>query len=155
MEVVEPGTVDDMEMDQNGDTVEEMTIDVTQSKATVWTARSPKMLEVEKESFGNIQEMIGFWEIQEEMEMTPVLEKVMTKRRRSTRMEEFRSFFGQEPNDDIYDDHPDSTKHVFNFSTLTSSRIIPNITITGGSEGQVWIGRKSTTNKWKFAGSSY
>ena len=55
-------------------------------------------------------------------------------------MEEFMSFFGQKPNDDICDNHPDSSKHVFNFSTLTGS--IPNITITRGSEGQVWIERK-------------
>ena len=91
--------------------------------------------------------MIGFWETQEEMEKTPVLEMVVTKRRTSTRMSGFLSIFGQKPEDIFNDDHPEV--NIFNLSKLPGStgskqirESIPNITITGGSDGQTRLRRK-------------
>ena len=47
------------------------------------TGVAEQMLDVEEETFTNITEMIGYWEAQEEMEMTPVREMIAAKRRTS------------------------------------------------------------------------
>ena len=150
VDVLEPGDIDDvlMEVDKNNHNEEEvMATDITES---------PNMIETEK--FGNINDMIVFWEMMEGEEETPVKEIVVT-RRKSERIEEFLNIFDQKPENTNQNDRPvdfsslEEMDNNFNLSTFKGSKgsrnksksiIVSNntITVTANENARIGIKRK-------------
>ena len=119
VDVLEPGDIDDvlMEVDKNNHNEEEV--------MATNIIESANMIETEK--FGNINDMIVFWEMMEGEEETPVKEILVT-RRKSARIEEFLNIFEQRQELTNQNDHPvdfsslEEMDNNLNLSTFKGSR---------------------------------